>query len=506
MVVVINQDIHFFIRRIVTLFVAALLVVSMLSACGDKSADELVAAPEWSTSELLPGGGATVSYRPFASYMLPVANMPIEAKPDFYAGKALANQPWIKAPATTDARDGLGPIYNARSCLACHINGGRGQLPADGDAAIFAAFVRLSIPGKNEQDGAVPEPTYGHQIQGQSVALSHQMRNSSPNKDFSNYQEVPPEAYVYIDWQSKTFSYPDGEKHELRYPTLRLEQLGYGELDERTLFSLRSAPAIHGMGLLELISQAAIDALADPEDNNQDGISGRVNQVWDYQAQKNVAGRFGWKANRADLHITTAAAFNGDVGITSPLFPEQPCTEQQISCVKTPNGNSANGVELPDHLLNLVTNFVRNLGVPKRRITKDSVAAEQGRTLFYQAGCVACHQPSFVTKAVVGDNQHLGQQTIWPYSDLLLHDMGTELADGRSDYLANGNEWRTPPLWGVGLSKQVNGSYFLLHDGRARSVEEAVLWHGGEAQQAQQNFVQLGKNQREALLNFVESL
>ena len=464
-------------------------------------------ADEW-----LPGGEASVSYKPFPSFMLPAANLPAAAKPDFYAGKALANQPWIKAPAVTDARDGLGPVYNARTCLACHINGGRGQVPVDGNSALFAAFVRISLPGEDLQHGAVAEPIYGHQLQGQSVALSHQLRHSTPQKYLSESSnspvEVPPEAYVYIDWQQKIFSYTDAEQIELRYPVLRIEQLGYGALDQQTLFSLRSAPAIHGMGLLELIPQAAIAQLADADDRNQDGISGRMNQVWNYQTGEQVPGRFGWKANRADLHITTAAAFNGDVGITTPLFPLQPCSDQQPLCLKTPNGNNAEGVELPAELLALVTNFTRNLGVPKRRRLEGLAAAEraQGRTLFYQIGCAACHQPSFITDAGLTDNQHLAEQKIWPYSDLLLHDMGAELADGRPDYLATGSEWRTPPLWGIGLSQQVNGNYFLLHDGRARSVEEAILWHGGEAETVKQKFVYLEKYQRSALLNFVESL
>lgn len=462
------------------------------------------AVPPIDPSEALPGGEGTVSIRPFASFMLPAANLVQEKRPDFHAGKALARQPWIKAPTVTRSRDGLGPVYNARTCLSCHVNGGRGVLPADSKTPLFAAFVRLSVPGKDKIQGVIPEPVYGDQLQAQSVSLSHQLRHSVTQKDPDKDPEAPPEARAYIDWQTKAFQYPDGQTRQLRYPKIRIERLGYGELDPQTMMSLRAAPAIHGMGLLELIPQADIDRLADPDDSDGDGISGRVNQVWDFANQRVVPGRFGWKANRADIRITTAAAFNGDVGITTPLFPDQPCTPRQTRCLRTPTGNDAGGVELPDYMLQLVVDFTRNLGVPERRGSVAETAV--GREMFYRTGCQSCHQPSYTTASRAGQWQHLGGQKIWPYSDLLLHDMGEELADNRPDYEATGREWRTAPLWGVGISEQVNGSHFLLHDGRARTVEEAILWHGGEAESVRRRFIELPAKDREALLKFVESL
>lgn len=474
--------------------------------------DQRDPAPSRVVSEALPGGAATSVRQAFPSFMLPAGNLPQEQRPDFHAGKALAHQPWVKAPTITTARDGLGPIYNARTCLACHLNGGRGHMPNNAQQPLHHALLRLSLAGGDEVRGVLPEPRYGDQLQSQSVALSHQLRSViTPEQGAS--EEAPPEGQVYIHWQQHRFTYPDGEQVMLRYPQIELRNLGYGELHAETLMGIRNAPPLHGMGLLELIEQQAIDALADPEDRDGDGISGRVNLVWDVETERRVPGRFGLKANRASLRIQTAAAFANDIGISNPLFPEQPCTAAQRRCLRTRNGNdlpagdepsARPGVEIPESLLSLVVDFTRNLGVPRRR-DEGEPEVVAGRALFYESGCQRCHTPSHVTGASAA-YPHLANQTIWPYSDLLLHDMGPALADGRPDYLASGSEWRTPPLWGVGLSKAVNGSDHLLHDGRAQGVEAAILWHGGEAQGARDHFIQLDRAQRQALLRFVESL
>lgn len=445
-----------------------------------------------------------MKYKPFASFELPASNLPEAQVPLFHAGKALANQPWIKAPTATDARDGLGPIYNARTCLGCHIKGGKGPVPATNDEAIFAPILRISIPGKNVRLGSVPDPIYGEQIQGQSVALTHQLRGKIPYKVPSENPEAPPEARVYINWKAHTFTYPDGHSVTLRSPKVRLDEMGYGAASTTLMTSLRAAPAIHGMGLLEAIEQADINALADPEDADGDGISGRVNTVWDFENNAPVPGRFGWKANRANLRITTAAAFQGDVGISNPIFPNQPCSRRQPRCLASPNGNNTNGFELPEHLLKLTVDFVRNIGVPMARPMDEKT--KRGHKYFHQVGCAACHQPSFKTGPQPTAYKHLAAQDIWPYSDLLLHDMGSGLADHRPDYDATGYEWRTAPLWGIGLNRHVNGVTTLLHDGRARSIEEAILWHGGESENSRAAFTLLDEKQRNALITFVESL
>lgn len=454
-------------------------------------------------SEYRPGGDATVSIQPFPSSMRPAPSLPITLRPAFHAGKALAHQPWVKAPATTTARDGLGPIYNARACLDCHTNGGRGRLPDNGESALFSAIVRISLPGNDALHGVIPDPVYGDQLQTQSVALSHQLRGQALGNDDRD-EEAAPEAYVFVDWQIKTFLYPDEERVELRTPVIRITDLGYGKLHPDTLMGLRNAPPIHGVGLLELIDQTLIDAHVDPLDRDNNGISGRINHVWNPVSQKTEPGRFGLKANRPNLSVVTAGAFANDIGISNPLFPGQPCTDKQSACLATISGADAGGVELPANLLDLVVNFTRNLGVPARR-GKDDLSVQEGRQLFYRTGCQQCHVPSYVTMDSAAQ-PHLGKQTIWPYTDLLLHDMGPELADHRSDYEASGSEWRTPPLWGVGLSHATSGSNHLLHDGRARGVEEAILWHGGEAEAIKQAFTRLPKIQRQSLITFVESL
>lgn len=465
-------------------------------------------APTFSPEENNPGGETSVSHLPFASFQLPAANLADQLKPAFHAGKALANQPWIKAPTITTARDGLGPLYNARTCLSCHVKGGKGLIPSDSSSPISSTLVRLSKPSGDDDllktEGVIPHPMYGDQMQGQSTSLAHQLRHSQ--KPGTLKHDIAPESYIFIHWDKQTFTYPDQHQVELRKPRLEFTQLGYGPLGDDTLFSIRVAPAIHGMGLLELISEQDLIKLADEYDSNNDGISGRVNQVWDIEKQATVIGRFGLKANKPSLKMIVAGAFKNDIGISSPLFPDQPCSTQQTSCNTQVNGNTPEhgNVELSAELLTLATNFNRDLAPVIRRNSQNKQVM-QGRELFYRTGCNQCHQPRFIT-AKSEQTKHLSQQTIWPYSDLLLHDMGPELADGRPDFLATGREWRTAPLWGVGLLQQVNGSQVLLHDGRAQTVEQAILWHGGEAELAKNSFVNLTNKQRAQLIKFVNSL
>lgn len=463
-------------------------------------------APIYSAEENYPGGETSVSYKPFASLQLPAKNLPYELSSNFHVGKAFANQPWVKAPTITTARDGLGPIYNARTCLTCHVKGGKGFIPNNNETPISSSLVRLSKKSnqldKLKTAGVIPHPVYGDQIQGQSVSLAHQLRHSQ--KPGILKHDVAPEAYVHINWSEETFTYPDQHQVTLRKPELEFRNLGYGPLGDDTLFSLRIAPTIHGMGLIGLIAEEDIIALSDENDNNHDGISGRINKVWDVQKQATVLGRFGLKSNKPTLDMIVAGAFTNDLGITNSLAPNQPCTGLQLSCLSIPNGNDENNVELPDHILKLVINFNRDLAPPMRRNSQgENVMA--GRELFYNNGCNQCHNPRFKTQKS-DDVPHLSEQIIWPYSDLLLHDMGAGLADGRPDFLASGQEWRTAPLWGVGLLAEVNGSTVLLHDGRARSVEEAILWHGGEAELAKARFVSMNKKDRDRLVIFVNSL
>ncbi len=475
----------------------------LLALCAVGCVRDAAHVPPLDPSERLPGGATSIDLAAGASFSLPAANLSDAQKARFYAGRALAHQPWVRGPTTTDARDGLGPLYNARTCLACHVNGGRGRVPRADDEMLLQGVLLLGSSESDPRRGATPDPVYGGQLQSQSIALAHQLRNVRGVEHANLSSSNRPEAYPHIRFEERHFSYPDGASVTLRRPRVVLKQIGYGPLAASTRMSLRMAPPILGAGLLEAIPQSAIDAGADPEDHDGDGVSGRVNWVWDFEHDRRAPGRFGWKANRASLKVQVAAALASDMGITSTLFPEQPCTEAQPECRRGPHGSDADGLEISDALLDTVVEFNQLIAVPARR-KEDHPMVRQGRTLFYRARCNGCHTPSYRT----GEDAPapLAGQTIWPYTDLLLHDMGPELADGRPDYEASGSEWRTPPLWGVGLSQAVNGARGLLHDGRARSVEEAILWHGGEATKSRAAFIELDKDDRKALIAFVKSL
>ncbi len=317
-------------------------------------------------------------------------------------------------------------------------------------------------------------------------------------------REVKPEAHLTIRWERLPFRYPDGREVALRRPILQIAKLAYGPLDPHTRRGLRVAPPLHGLGLLAAIPEAELKENADPEDANGDGVSGRLSRVWDLERKAMVIGRFGLKANRSSLRVQVAAALQGDMGITNPIFPEQPCTSKQKACAAGPHGVGASGFEISNKLLTLMVDYVRSIGVPRRSGARRERVL-RGRQLFRRVGCASCHRPSYVT----GDDRrwpHLSRQRVWPYTDLLLHDMGEGLADGRREYHASGREWRTAPLWSVVKSGSVNGNRSFLHDGRARSVEEAVLWHGGEGAGARDRFTRLSRAQRAQLLAFVRSL
>jgi CxxC motif-containing protein (DUF1111 family) len=255
------------------------------------------------------------------------------------------------------------------------------------------------------------------------------------------------------------------------------------------------------MGLLEAIPGEQLMALADPDDGDGDGISGRANLVWDLRDGKLDLGRFGWKANQPSVEQQVAAAFLGDIGITSSLFPNENCPPAQADCGHAFNGGKP---EIPDSRLEKVTIYTQTLAVPAMRNTEDK-EVKQGARLFVQSQCSVCHTPQHET----GDNhplEPLRGQIIYPYTDLLLHDMGEGLADNRPDGLASGTEWRTPPLWGIGLVETVNGHTMFLHDGRARNLEEAILWHDGEAKESRKNFMGLTLEERNALIKFLGSL
>jgi len=400
---------------------------------------------------------------------------------DFAVGNSLFNQNWVSSPASTTARDGLGPFFNSRSCSGCHFKDGRGRSPEFFGALSHGLLLRLSISEIDAFGKNLGDPIYGGQFQDQSI-LGIQKEG-----DFS------------IQYQEKKITYPDGEVVKLRVPTYVFSNLNYGILDGKTKISPRVANQMIGLGLLEAISEQDLKFNIDENDRNNDGVSGRVNMVFDSAQNKKVIGRFGWKANQPNIKQQVAGAFAGDLGITSNLFPEENCTKG-VNCNEIPNGGTP---ELDEESLEAVAFYSSTLAVPVRR-NFDLQTVLQGKKIFVNAKCTSCH----VAKYKTGSHpiKALENQLIFPYTDLLLHDMGEALADNASDFEATGNEWRTPPLWGIGLIKTVNKHTELLHDGRARNVEEAILWHGGEAKNAKNNFMKLSKLDRQKVITFINTL
>lgn len=443
-------------------------------------------------------GAATVRARTDANaFSDPSGNISFDKELDFKVGNGFFRKIWVSSPSSTLASDGLGPIYNARSCQRCHIKDGRGHPPEDHDDNAVSMFLRVSIPGDarhamaeiEDYIATAPEPTYGTQLQDSSVA------------------SVPAEYRLQIDYTETEVALSGGETAHLRVPTYTAADLGYGPLHPEAMLSPRVAPQMIGLGLLEAIPAADILALADPDDADGNGISGRANMVWSKEFETPMLGRFGLKAGNPTVMQQSAGAFAGDIGISNPLFPmpQGECTDLQADCLAAPHGDGDDRVfEIDQAALDLTVFYSRNLGVPARRDVADADVL-RGKQVFYETGCTGCHQPSFVTHRLK-DRPEQSFQLIWPYTDMLLHDMGPGLADNRPEARATGTEWRTPPLWGIGLTEQVSGHTYFLHDGRARTLLEAVLWHGGEAQAQRDAVVALPPADRAALIRFLESL
>jgi len=429
------------------------------------------------------GGETSVVMRDSNAFSLPARNASPAHRRSFMVGNSLFKENWVASPATVKTRQGLGPLLNALSCSSCHFKDGRAAPPSSPDEAFVGLLVRLSVPGKNSHGDAVPVPAYGGQLQHRAIV------------------GADPEGDVRVSYEEIKGVYPDGSSYALLRPSYEFRDLKWGPLPDNTQFSPRIAPAMIGLGLLAAIRKDDLLALADADDLNGDGISGRPNFVWDYEKKSKQLGRFGWKANQPTLEQQNAGAFLGDMGVTSPLFPQQNCEPQDEKCLKAPALPSP---EISARDLEHMSVYTHLLAVPERRDV-DKPTVKLGMKVFRRVGCQQCHVESFVT----GDLPkfpELSRQKIHPFTDLLLHDMGPGLADDRDDFEANGREWRTPPLWGIGLNKSVNGHTRLLHDGRARDFEEAILWHGGESEASRRAFMESPKTERLALIKFLESL
>lgn len=463
----------------VTILVAALVAACTSAVEGQRQ--DLGLDPERELS----GGEGTVFDTTKNAFAYPLRNLSSERRDDFAIGDHLFNRGWVPAGAAGSSGDvGLGPTFSQTSCSACHTRDGRGAPPEGGEPWV-GMLVRLSISGEDEHGGPLGEPSYGGQL------------------DPSGIPGVPGEGTPRVSYIDEPGTYGDGTPFVLHRPEYRIEGLAFGPLARGTMTSPRVAPPTFGLGLLEAVDEATIAALADPDDRDGDGISGRTNRVWDVARGTSTLGRFGWKANQPTIVQQTAGAFLGDIGITSSLFPNESCPPPQEACSKATTGNPGS-YELPQRTLELVTAYGLTLAVPARRDVGDPEVV-RGERLFSSMGCASCHVPKLST----GDYPaipELSRQTIRPFTDLLLHDMGEGLADHRPDHRATGAEWRTPPLWGIGLVRTVSGHERLLHDGRARGFEEAILWHDGEGKRSKEAFRTSPPANRAAMLRFLRSL
>ncbi|MBB3140657.1 di-heme oxidoreductase family protein [Halomonas organivorans] len=461
---------------------APLTALLLLTVAGHAAAD---APPIQTTPDS--GGDGSVAQFDHNAYSLPLDNLSMTKRLDFSVGNSFFRNPWVEAPASTEARDGLGPLINTNSCQGCHIKDGRGH-PPRGDERAVSLFLRLSLPDEGADPdtlrrvGVRPVPGYGTQLQNAAIT------------------GMQAEARMQLTYDQRTVTLDDGTEVALRVPEYRILEPAYGPLPDDLLTSPRVAAPMIGLGLLEAIPAAHIEAAADPEDSDGDGLSGRVNRVWDERRAETVLGRFGWKAGQPSIEQQNLHAFAGDMGLTSTLVPHTDCMPEQ-GCENAPDGGTP---EVSDKIADFVTFYAGSLAVPKRRHLDDP-AVRAGAETFNALGCAGCHTPRQQT-AADAVRPALAGQTLWPYSDLLLHDMGEALADGRPEFEADGREWRTPPLWGIGLAQTVNPRAGYLHDGRARSLEEAILWHGGEAESAAAGYRALPAARREPLIRFLESL
>ncbi|MEM9548699.1 MAG: di-heme oxidoredictase family protein [Bacteroidota bacterium] len=456
------------------------VLITFLTACGEE--------PEVSSEidpELLAGG---VNFTTFVggenAFGVQGEELTRDESRLFVAGNSLFRSNWISAPASVMSLDGLGPVFNAISCGSCHFKDGRAAPPDEFSVDKSGLLFRISVDGFTETGEPRPHPVYGAQIQDRSLPAA-------------SY-----EAKVRIDYEFIAGTLDDGTPYELRKPIYTIEDWQYGDVTNPFDLSPRIASQLVGLGLLENIDEDDILALEDVNDSDNDGISGKANYVHDAENGGTTLGRFGWKSNQPSLRQQNAGAFNGDMGLTSDIFPKDDWTETQES--QHPEIANGGEPEVSEEQIFRISLYVQSLAVPATR-NIDDPQYSSGKQLFLDINCSGCHNPSFQT-GIGSSISSLNSQKIAPYTDLLLHDMGPDLADNRPDFEATGTEWRTAPLWGIGLIPAVNDHTRYLHDGRARNLEEAILWHGGEAEESKNKYKSLSLQEREDLLFFIKSI
>lgn len=445
------------------------------TAC-DRDIEEPISETTYLANRVQQGGATTIDVFTSDGFGTPASNLSGADLMRHLDGDLAFESVFVSAPA--DVNPGLGAIFNNSSCINCHPRDGRAPMVNNLlDRSGF--FLRISIPGTMEDGSPVPAPGFGVQVQNHAVY---------------GYQK---EASFGVTWAYHTETLADGTQVELRKPTFTLEDT-YIPLPANYMTSPRLAMPVFGLGLLEAMEESTILLHQDIDDADGDGISGKANYVWDPQSQSTVIGRFGWKANNPTLLVQNAGAYQQDMGVTNYVISAESSLGQG-NYVASPYDHP----DLPDEVLDDVTFYTQTLGVPALRNANDP-KVNRGAKLFDQLDCAKCHVP----RQVSGSHPvpQVANQVFYPYTDLLLHDMGEELADGRPDFLANGREWRTRPLWGIGLTQLINGHTDYLHDGRARNLMEAILWHGGEAENAKNQFKNLSTEDRNDLMTFLNSL
>lgn len=426
---------------------------------------------------VLAGGTTTIFSAGPDAFTFPLANLGQEAINRHFLADGVFGQQFVTAPSVQFG--GIGPLFNQNSCESCHVRNGRGTIPQfDGDPGT-GLLLRISIPGAGAYGSIVPVPGFGGQLQHKSIF------------------GVPAEGKLSKTEINKLVSYVDGLQVTLQKPVYHIAD-PYISLPANVLISPRVAPPVHGLGLLEAIPEADILALADEADTDGDGISGKPNLVWDVLKNMLQLGRFGWKAEQPTAGQQAAGAAQEDMGLTNYYFPAEHCAGQS-NCTS----GLQTGLDIDEETTDLMSFYFQTLAVPaQRNYAQPDVV--RGKNLFNELKCGSCHTPKHTTGT--HPIAELSHQVIFPYTDMLLHDLGEDLSDNRPSFLALGNEWRTPPLWGIGLTQVVNPKATFLHDGRAKTLEEAILWHGGEAEVSRDAFRALTKADREAVIAFLKSL
>jgi CxxC motif-containing protein (DUF1111 family) len=374
-------------------------------------------------------------------------------------GHAVFNTQWVPAgTANAVRRDGLGPLFNASACDACHNEGAHGRGPTGDGTAPIALVVQLQMRPQGRAQSFSGDVLYGHTL------------NTAAIDGFSA------EGRIVIHYEELSGAYPDGAMWHLRAPRYQLTDLTRGPLAARTVIQPRLAPALFGVGLLEAVP----------------GVP---------------AGRFGWQGESTSVRDQTTKAFARDMGLTTSDRPFDDCTSAEPECLAAANGGTP---EVSDELLDAVVEFQRTLAVPEPPPTPATVRPSAtvrraaGR-LFADVGCAACHRPLLPVNLprVLGST---GRTRIAPYTDLVLHDLGPRLADRDASGRIVPSRWRTAPLWGMAYRLEFERDPTFLHDGRARSIEEAILWHDGEAEPARRKFTHLTPRRRAQLLRWIGML